>query len=180
MRPHLPPMKISRRIFKYTQFQKSCSNPKNVSRKSIESYHHLKSVAEKLHLSGGTVDLLIGTDFVDFVETASSSPGEPVAERNCFGWYILGQVDPDSKDESEIKSVDVATANAVEDIKKLVHRDFFGVRSTQLCTCSENTLHENEFVKVSQPRLQWWMEEYKSKCRGKKLDSRSEVIMTLL
>ena len=65
------------------------------------------------------VDLLIGTDFVDaFVDihTASVYPGEPVA--NC---YVLGQVDPHSKDESEIKSVDVATVNTVEDVKTLVH-----------------------------------------------------------
>jgi len=48
----------------------------------------------------------------------------------------------------EIKSVDVATVNAVEDIKKLVHQDFLGVRLMQLCTCSENVLHENKFVKA--------------------------------
>jgi len=73
--------------------RKPYSNAKNVSRKSIESYPHLKSIADKLHPSGGTVDLLIGTDFVDaFVDihTASGYPGEPVAMRNCFGWYVLG------------------------------------------------------------------------------------------
>lgn len=68
-----------------------CSNAKNVSRKSIESYPHLKSIAEKLHLSGGTVDLLIGTDFVNaFVDIliASGYPGEPVAKRNCFMYFF--------------------------------------------------------------------------------------------
>jgi len=73
--------------------RKPYSNAKNVSRKSIESYPHLKSIADKLHPSGGTVDLLIGTDFVDaFVDihTASGYPGEPVAMKNCFGWYVLG------------------------------------------------------------------------------------------
>lgn len=68
-----------------------CSNAKNVSRKSIESYPHLKSIAEKLHLSGGAVDLLIGTDFVNaFVDilTASGYSGEPVAKRNCFMYFF--------------------------------------------------------------------------------------------
>ena len=131
--------------------RKPCSNAKSVSRKSIESYPHLQSIADKLHLSEGIVDLFIGTDFVDaFVDihAASGDPGEPVAKRNCFGCYILGQVDPDSEDMTEIKSVDVGTVTAVEDIKKLVHQDFLGVRPTELCTCSENALRENKFVKA--------------------------------
>ena len=33
--------------------RKPCSNAKSVPRKSIDSYAHLKSVADKLHLSGG-------------------------------------------------------------------------------------------------------------------------------
>ena len=37
--------------------------------------------------------------------------------------------------------------NAVEDLKKHV-QDFLGVRPTQLCTCSENALRENKFVKA--------------------------------
>ena len=76
--------------------RKPCSSAKTVSRKSVEAYPHLKTIADKLHLSGGTVDLLIGTDSVDaFVDihTNSGNPGEPVAKRNYFGWYILGQLE---------------------------------------------------------------------------------------
>ena len=86
--------------FQVHTVRKPYSNAKNVSRTLVESYPHLKSIAEKSHLSAGVVDLLIGTDFVDaFVDihTASGYPGEPVAKRNCFGWYVLGQVDQDSK-----------------------------------------------------------------------------------
>ena len=36
-----------------------------VSRTTLESYPHLKSISEQLHLSGGTVDFLIGRDFAD-------------------------------------------------------------------------------------------------------------------
>jgi len=49
---------------------------------------------------------------------------------------------------SKIRSVDVATLSAVEDIRKLIHQDFLGVRLTELCTCSENALRENKFVKA--------------------------------
>ena len=131
--------------------RKPCSNAKSVPRKAIDGYAHLKSIADKLHLSGGAVDLLVGTDFVDAfidIHTLSGDAGEPVAKRNCFGWYILGQVDSGSNSMSEIRSVDVATLSAVEDIKKLVHQDFLGVRPTELCTCSENALRENKFVKA--------------------------------
>ncbi|CAH3179892.1 unnamed protein product, partial [Porites lobata] len=63
---------------------KPCSSAKTVSRKSVEAYVHLKTIADKLHLSGGTVDLLIGTDFVDVfadIHTNSGNPGEPMAKR---------------------------------------------------------------------------------------------------
>lgn len=104
--------------------------------KAIESYPHLKPIADKLHLSGGVVDLLIGTDFVDAfvnIPTASGDPGEPVAKRNCFGWYFLGKVNSDAKGMTEIRSVDVGTVSAIEDIKKLVHQDFCGVIPMEMC-----------------------------------------------
>ena len=44
---------------------KPCSSAKTVSRMTLESYPHLKSISEQLHISGGTVDLLIGTDLAD-------------------------------------------------------------------------------------------------------------------
>ena len=38
--------------------------------------------------------------------------------------------------------------SAAEDIRKLVYQDFLKVRPTELCTCSENALRENTFVKA--------------------------------
>ena len=131
--------------------RKPCSSAKTVSRKTVEVYPHLKTIADKLYLSGGTVDLLIGTDFVDaFVDihTNSGNPGEPVAKRNCFGWYILGQLDSDAEAIPRVHSVDIVTVSAAEDIRKLVYQDFLGVRPTELCTCSENAPRENKFVKA--------------------------------
>ena len=34
-------------------------------KETVEHFPHLKPVANKLHLSGGTIDILIGTDFLD-------------------------------------------------------------------------------------------------------------------
>ena len=45
--------------------KKPCSNAKAVPKKAIDRYPHLKTLSEKIFLSGGPVDLLIGTDFVD-------------------------------------------------------------------------------------------------------------------
>ena len=59
-----------------------CSNSKRISRDLVEKYTHLKNVSDKLHLSGGAIDLLIGTDFVEaFVDMhiVPREPGEPIA-----------------------------------------------------------------------------------------------------
>ena len=41
---------------------------------------------------GGSIDLLLGTDFADaFVDIHAipGQPGEPVAKMNYFDWYVL-------------------------------------------------------------------------------------------
>ena len=127
-----------------------CSSAKTISKEQVGHYAHLKNVSDKLHLSGGAIDLLIGTDLVEaFVDihTVSGEPGEPIAKRNCFGWYVLGQFESNSSATSEIQSIEVGTVSAVEDIKKLLHQDLLGVKPTKLCTCSENVLRESKFTK---------------------------------
>ena len=92
-----------------------------ISKGTIAYFLHLKPVANKVHLSGGTIDLVIGTDFVHaFVDihTLSGEPGEPIAKHNCFGWYILGQVN-----SSRIQSVEVGTVSIEDNIKKLLYHD---------------------------------------------------------
>ena len=134
-----------RKTLEVYTIKRPCSAAKTISEGTIEHFPHLKPVANKLHLSGGTIDLLIGTDFVDaFVDihTLSGEPGEPIAKRNCFGWYVLGQVN-----SSRIQSVEVGTVSIEDDIKKLLYQDTLGVKPTELCTCSENALRENKFVK---------------------------------
>ena len=43
---------------------KPCSPAKTVSRKTVNSYQHLEPISNKLSLSGGTVDLLIGPEIL--------------------------------------------------------------------------------------------------------------------
>ena len=57
---------------------------------------------------------------------------------------------------SGINSVDVGTVSALEDMKKLLVQDMLGVKPTELCTCRDNDLKENKFIKSiteSQNRL---------------------------
>ena len=96
----------------------------------MNSYPHLKAIS---YLSGGSVGLLIGTDFPDaFVDihVIFGSPREPIARSNCFGWYVMGQFSDQGDESSVIKSVDVGTVSALEDITKLLVRDTLGVKPT--------------------------------------------------
>ena len=130
--------------------RKPCSSVQTISRKSVESYPHLKAIVDKLHLAGGAVDLLLGTDFPEaFVDihTLSANSGEHIAKLNCFGWYLLGQLDSKSMNSSRIQSVNVGTMSMEECVNKLLQQDQMGLKPTQLCTCSENVLRENKFVK---------------------------------
>ena len=138
-----------RKTFSAYTVRKPCSSAKTVSKKLVEEYPHLKPISDKIYLSGGTVDLLIGTDsadaFID-IHTLSGRPGEPIAKRNCFGWYVLGQLDSTSS-TATIQSVNIGTVSILDDIKKLLHQDQLGIKPTELCTCTDETLRESKFIK---------------------------------
>ena len=126
---------------------KPCSSAKTISKKSLERYNHIEPVLDKLHLSGGRVDLLLGTDFIDgFIDihVEPGKPGEPIAKMNCLGWYVLGQLSPN---QERILSVDVGTISVKENIDTLLQQDQLGVKPTKLCTCTDNELRENKFVR---------------------------------
>ena len=93
---------------------------------------------------------MIGTDFADaFIDmhVIPGNVGEPIGKRNCFGWYVMGQFASQENQPSRIHSTEVGTINAVEDMKKLLTQDMLGVKPTELCTCSDNDLKENKFIK---------------------------------
>ena len=118
---------------------------------TLERYPHLKSISEQLHLSGGTVDLLIGRDFSDALNdmhVIAGKSGESTAQRNCFGWYVSRTfASKQGERPSAINSFDVGTVDVLQDMKKLLTQDMLGVRPTELCTCRDNDLKENKFIK---------------------------------
>ena len=129
---------------------KPYSSAKTVSRRIVNSYRHLEAISNDLYLSGGSIGLLIGTDFPDaFVDihVIPGSPGEPIAKRNCFGWYVMGQFSGQGDESFAIRTVDVGTVSALEDMTKLLVQDTLGVKPTVFCTCKDNELKENKFIK---------------------------------
>ena len=102
---------------------KPCSPARTVSRTTLESYPHLKAISDDLHLSGGTVDLLIGTDFAEAyndMHVIAGKSGEPIAKENCFGsGYVMGTFDSKQGEQpSSINSIDVGTVDVIQDMKK--------------------------------------------------------------
>lgn len=127
-----------------------CSPAKTVSRKSVESYSHLQKVSGEVYLSGGKIDVLIGTNFAEAfldIHVISGNAGDPIAKKNCFGWYVLGQFEEPCIGSPQIDSIDVGRVSAIEDVKKLLIQDMLGVKPTEMCTCTDNVLKENKFVK---------------------------------
>jgi hypothetical protein len=127
---------------------KPCRSAKTISKSSLEKYGHLKPIVEKLHLSGGSVDLLLGTDFTDRFVDVHVIPGETsesIAKMNCFGLYVLGQLTPD---EQSIQSIDIGTRSAKENIDILLQQDQLGVKPTKCeANNTDNELRENKFVR---------------------------------
>ena len=111
----------------------------------------MKSISEQLHRSGGTVDLLIARDITDAfndMNVIAGKSGEPIAKRNCFGWYVVGTLaSKQGERPSVINSIDVGIVDVLEDMKKLLTQDMLGVRPTELCTCRDNDLKNNTFIK---------------------------------
>ena len=59
----------------------------------------------------------------------------------------MGQFSDQGDESSAIRSVDVETVSALEDMTKLLVQDTLGVKPTELCTCKDNELKENKFIK---------------------------------
>ena len=126
---------------------KPCSSPRTISKSSLKKYDHLNSVMDKLHLSGGSVDLLIGTDFPDGfidVHVIPGEPGNPIAKTNCIGWYILPQLTPSNR---SIQSIDVGHHECKREYRTTRATRSTWRKPTKLCTCTDNELRENKFVR---------------------------------
>ena len=113
---------------------KPSSPARTVSRTTLESYPRLKAISDDLHLSGGTVDLLIGADFAEAYNDMHVMPGksgEPIAKENCFGsGYVMGTFDSKQGEQpSAINSIDVGTVDVIEDMKKIPYTRHVGSKT---------------------------------------------------
>ena len=113
---------------------KPCSPTRTVSRTTLESYPHLKAISNDLHLSGGTVDFLIGTDFAEAyndMHVIAGKCGEPIAKENCFGsGYVMGTFDSNQGEQpSAINSIDVGTVDVIQDMKKTPYTRHVGSKT---------------------------------------------------
>ena len=79
--------------------KKPCQAAKTALKKVVTQFPHLVCIVEELHLSGGPVDILLGTDCPkaqhDF-KVLTGNPGEPIARKNIFGWSVLGHLEEKS------------------------------------------------------------------------------------
>ncbi|XP_068729112.1 uncharacterized protein [Montipora capricornis] len=129
---------------------------------SLETFHEalgkvedvfkpfLETSVDELKEKVKTWSLLIGTDFPDSfvdIQVIPGSPEEPIAKRNCFGWYVMGQFSGQGDESFAIRTVDVGTVSALEDMTKRLVQDTLGVKPTVFCTCKDNELKENTFIK---------------------------------
>ena len=58
-------------------------------------------------------------------------------------WYVLGQAN-NSRIQSEVED---ETVNIEDNNKKLIYPDTLGVKLREHCTCNENVVGENKFLK---------------------------------
>ena len=77
--------------------------------------------------------MLIGRDFADAfndMHVIAGKSGEPIAKRNCFGWYVMGTFAlKQGERTSAINSIDVGTVNVLEDIKKTPYTRHVGSKT---------------------------------------------------
>ena len=149
--------------------KKPCQAAKTVSTKAVAQFPHLACVVEELHLGGGQVDILLGTDLPeahrDF-KVLTGNPGEPIAKKNIFGWSVFGHLE--DKAAPGIFAIEIIDEIATQqDIKKLILQDQLGVKPTRYCTCSEKELQECAFIRHVRDLLKCWkMGGSKLKCHG--------------
>ena len=92
----------------------------------------------------------------------------------------MGQFTGQEDQSSGINSVDVGTVSALEDMKKLLVQDMLGVKPTELCTCSDNDLKENKFIKsITESTQQIVDGRVQVRMHGKMVDPQRRAIMML-
>ncbi|CAB4028854.1 Hypothetical predicted protein [Paramuricea clavata] len=121
-----------------------CQAAKAISKKAVVRFPHLVRIVEDLHLNGGPVDILLGTDLPeahrDF-KVLAGNPGEPIAKKNIFGWSVLGNLGENSTPGIfAVQTINDITKD--QDIKKLIFQDQLRIKPTGYCTCSEKEMRD--------------------------------------
>ncbi|CAB4025183.1 Hypothetical predicted protein [Paramuricea clavata] len=121
-----------------------CQAAKTISKKAVVRFPHLVRIVEDLHLNGGPVDILLGTDLPeahrDF-KVLAGNPGEPIAKKNIFGWSVLGNLEENSTPGIfAVQTINDITKD--QDIKKLIFQDQLRIKPTGYCTCSEKEMRD--------------------------------------
>lgn len=129
--------------------RKPCQGARTVQKEAVTRFPHLAHIVEDLHLSGGPVDVLLGTDLPeahrDF-KVLTGNPGEPIAKKNIFGWAALGHINEENAPGiNAIEAIDEESTSY--DIKKLLFQDQVGVKPTRYCVCSGKEMQECEFIR---------------------------------
>ncbi|KAK2548862.1 hypothetical protein P5673_030767 [Acropora cervicornis] len=137
---------------------------------------HLEAFSNKLCLSGGTVDLLIGTDFAGGIVDIHVIPGkagEPIAKRNCFGWYVMGQLSEGDDRSSAISSVDSIGRQDETSSRSQTHRVLQVQRRVKENNFNRNRGRESPSANAVD---RWWApEEEKLRYEGLSRDIQGEI-----
>lgn len=76
----------------------------------------------------------------------------PLQKETVLGaWYVLGQIG-ERKYRSGRQSVDIGTADTVEDIKKLLHQHLLGIKPARVAEIQETVGTEDfRYIESKQP-----------------------------
>jgi hypothetical protein len=100
---------------------------------NVQYFEHLREVNLPT-LSDGEIDLLIGSDYADIIETQMDvkrgKPGEPIAIKTLFGWTITGSSKISSNSNSPQINLLKTSDNEIPDLlRKLYDQEFSDINS---------------------------------------------------
>jgi len=131
-----------------------CGDISPVDPSVFTTYPHLADVANCIHQGGGTVDLLIGTNFPmvfkDISISQSSQPGDPLAKETPLGWVLLGDLSHCDESAYRVNHVSVIPE---PNIARMFDVDSLGVKPTRACTCTDSELAETSFIQHIQKNV---------------------------
>ena len=128
--------------------KKPCQGARTVSRSALIQFPHLIDIVDDLHVRGGPVDVLLGTDLPEVhhdYKVFAGNPEEPITKKNVFGWSVLGRIEKEGA--VGVHFVEILDEEATNnDLKRLLFQDQVGIKPTRYCVCSEEEMRECAFI----------------------------------